>query len=96
MEGFRLRVSFTQSQRDPIMRTGKDLNPGESGDITRFSLFLLKLSRYRFYFGLDFQLLSEGFRMFEVFTVRSSFVYSTKIFEKTVGVETFALKFINN
>jgi hypothetical protein len=34
--------------------------------------------------------------MFEVFSVRSVFVYSTKIFEKTVGVETFALKFINN
>ena len=46
--------------------------------------------------SLDFQVLGKLFCMFEVFSVRSALIHSTKIFEKDVGVETFALKFINN
>ena len=49
-----------------------------------------------FCFGLNFQLLSEGFGMFEVFAVRSTFVYSTKIFEKFVSVKAGTTKLINN
>ena len=46
--------------------------------------------------SLDFQVLGKLLCVFEVFSVRFALIYSTKIFEKKVGVETFALKFINN
>ena len=42
-----------------------------------------------------FQLLSELFRMLEVFSIRSSFIHSPKELEKTVGVEAGTRKFAN-
>ena len=42
------------------------------------------------------QLLSKGFCMFEVFSIRSALIHPTKPFHETIGDKTFTLKFINN
>lgn len=42
------------------------------------------------------QVLSRLFRMFEVFSIRSALIHSSKVLKKAIGVKTYAVKLINN